>query len=603
MSNEIRDILEQWDDESNGVFVAKNVSVPMKDSDYPVRCNIYQPLHAKRSGSKLPVIMTYGPYGKDIPYSKFNSASFEEVNCNQKSRYSAWETPDPVFWCRQDYAVVRCDERGFGQSPGYLDSMSSDTADSFCQAIEWAAEQPWSTGKVGLLGVSYFAGTQWRAAARSPRGLACIIPWEGMSDYYRDRCRHGGILSDSFIRFWWQRQVITNQYGLPGRAAKEWGDDTIEGDLSDEERKTNRCDQTVDNVTHKFRDEPYYAARDFRLEDIQVPLLSVANLGGIGLHLRGNVHGYMHAGSKFKYLRFIVGRHDLPFYYEKETELQLSFLDAWLKQKDTAGWTQHDKVAPVSLILRKGNVGFNNEVAERAFERREEMEWPISRTVYTRYYLTRNNRLQLGMDNGGSAQLTYPALATIEAQHKLHFLSSSFETATEITGHIVVRLNVSISAAATDLAPWDMDLFVTLRHFDSSGDEISYTGTTGDPVPVVKGWLRCSLRKVHTQHPRHRHYLPHREYFSEDEEPMIVNNIYEVDVEMWPTSVIVSPGNRLLFEVSSGDTGGSGLFLHQDSVDREARRFAGLNHIHFGNGMHNYVQLPIIGNASTGGQL
>ncbi len=85
--------------------------------------------------------------------------------------------------------------------------MSRDTSLCFVDVIEWAASQPWSTGKVGLLGISYYAGSQWRVAARQPKGLACMIPWEGMSDYYRDRCRHGGILSNTFIDFWWNRQV------------------------------------------------------------------------------------------------------------------------------------------------------------------------------------------------------------------------------------------------------------------------------------------------------------------------------------------------------------------------------------------------------------
>src|SRR6187402_3433622 len=83
-------------------------------------------------------------------------------------------------------------------------------------------------------------GSQWRVAALRPKGLAAVIPWEGMSDYYRDRCRHGGILSNKFIDFWWNRQVLSNQYGLPGRRARNWGPDTIEGDLTDEELKQNR---------------------------------------------------------------------------------------------------------------------------------------------------------------------------------------------------------------------------------------------------------------------------------------------------------------------------------------------------------------------------
>jgi putative CocE/NonD family hydrolase len=77
--------------------------------------------------------------------------------------------------------------------------MSRSTSVAFFQVVEWAAEQSWSNRKVGLLGISYYAGSQWRVAARRPKGLAAIVPWEGMSDYYRDRVRHGGILSDKFI--------------------------------------------------------------------------------------------------------------------------------------------------------------------------------------------------------------------------------------------------------------------------------------------------------------------------------------------------------------------------------------------------------------------
>jgi predicted acyl esterase len=108
-----------------------------------------------------------------------------------------------------------------------------------------------------------------------------------MTDYYRDRCRHGGILSDGFIRFWWNRQVITNQYGRAGRAAARWGEDTLEGNLPDDVLAQNRNDQNIDNESNRFMDDDYYASKDFNLEDIEVPLLSVANWGGILLHLRG----------------------------------------------------------------------------------------------------------------------------------------------------------------------------------------------------------------------------------------------------------------------------------------------------------------------------
>lgn len=110
-----------------------------------------------------------------------------------------------------------------------------------------------------------------------------------MTDYYRDRCRHGGILSDSFIRFWWNRQVVTNQYGRAGRAASKWGEDTIEGDLPEDVLIENRNDQNTDNEKNRFLDDEYYSSKSFDLEDIEVPVLSVANWGGILLHLRGIV--------------------------------------------------------------------------------------------------------------------------------------------------------------------------------------------------------------------------------------------------------------------------------------------------------------------------
>lgn len=69
-----------------------------------------------------------------------------------------------------------------------------------------------------------------------------------------------------------------------------WGEDTTEGDLSENELSRNRHDQNVDNENNSFLDDEYYSSKAFNLEDIQVPVLSVANWGGILLHLRGNVY-------------------------------------------------------------------------------------------------------------------------------------------------------------------------------------------------------------------------------------------------------------------------------------------------------------------------
>jgi hypothetical protein len=77
--------------------------------------------------------------------------------------------------------------------------------------------------------------------------------------------------------FWWSRGVVTNQYGRPGKAARNWGPDTIEGDLSEDELLKNRQDQTIDTAKYKFTNEEYYSSKEFDLADIDIPLLSVAN--------------------------------------------------------------------------------------------------------------------------------------------------------------------------------------------------------------------------------------------------------------------------------------------------------------------------------------
>lgn len=503
----------------------------------------------------------------------FNGPSYAEVNSDHKTEHSSWETPTPSYWTKHGYVVVRADETGSGQSPGILNSLSAATIDGFCELIEWASEQNWSNGKVGLLGISYFGATQWQVAARRPKGLAAIVPWEGFSDFYRDATRHGGILSNAGIDAIWKRQIGSNQYGLPGRAARNWGDDTIEGSFSEAELAMNRVHPMEGARKDRFRDGNRFASVNFNLEDIQVPLLSVANWGGIMLHLRGNVQGYIHAGSDFKYLRFIVGRHDLPFYYAEEVEIQRSFLDAFLQGRDLVGWSKKGAIPPVDLILRKGNVGYNDPKAESQFLRRKENEWPIARTHYTPLFLHPDGGLSWSKpmtDQMTRRKVEYQAFGDgDDCRPFVSFTSAEFESETEITGHVVVRLNVSVARCRwQSTTPSDIDLFLSLRHLSSSSDEVFYTGTTGEPAPVTKGFLRVSLRRTNPLHPWHRPWLPHREYLSTDALPVVPNEVYTVDVEMWPTNVIVQRGERLVLDVGASELAGSGLFQHNDPDDR-----------------------------------
>ena len=278
-------------------------------------------------------------------------------------------------------------------------------------------------------------------------------------------------------------------------------------------------------------------------------------------------------------------------------EIQKSFLDAFLKDEDKYGWSIPGKVPPVTITLRQGNVGFNNPAAESAFKKRTELAWPLPDTQYTKYFLTPEKELTVaGRKEIRDVKLTYKALGSIDNFQGFNFQTDPFTEETEITGHIVAHLNVSMTPEVLDDTELekDIDIFLTLRYIDPSGKEVLFTGTAGDGVPLTKGWLRCSMRKVNEEHPRHRSYLPHREYLSTDVDQVKPEDIYAVDVEVWPTNVVVEIGGKLILEVTSGDTQGCGVFQHNSEVDRPKRKFAGQNHIHFGRQMENYIVLPII---------
>ena len=303
----------------------------------------------------------------------------------------------------------------------------------------------------------------------------------------------------------------------------------------------------------------------------------------------------MHAGSELKYLRFATGRHDLPFYTKESVELQKSFLDAFLKDKDNAGW--YTGTAPrIELLVRDGDPGVNNPEAEKSFSKRLEESWPIPRTVYTKYHLGPDQSLSEQQPSTVSAsELSWVAPSGIKEQHKVQFRTKPFERAIEYTGHIVARINVSATAIDSKSSPpSEIDLFVTVRRLNRHDKEVFYTGADGDAVPVCKGWLRVSLRKVNEQSTKHSMWQPYREYRSVDQQPVVPGEVYPVDVELWPTSVVFTAGEVLVFEVSSGDTQGAGRFEHNSTIDRSVDKLQGHNHIHFGNGLENYVLLPVI---------
>jgi predicted acyl esterase len=303
--------------------------------------------------------------------------------------------------------------------------------------------------------------------------------------------------------------------------------------------------------------------------DIQVPLLSAGNWGGAGLHLRGNVEGYVGAGSKNKFLQLHVGDHVGPFYSLEGRLTQKRFLEQWLKGIDT-GITREP---PIRLAIRYG---------QDRYEWRYEKEWPIARTQWTEYFLDAATGSLGTIPPKGENSISFEADPGA-AKTRVTFLTTPFEQTTEITGPVNLKLWVSLSFD-------DADLFAILRKFGPDEKEVTFPGPSpaGNVVAAAYGWLRVSHRKQDLQRSK-----PYRPYHTHDElQKVRPGEIVPVEVEIWPTSVVFEPGDRLVLEIGSKDDDSTGFsFLHTEPRDRIQ---TGTTSIHTGGSFNSHLLLPII---------
>ncbi|MEO7124244.1 MAG: CocE/NonD family hydrolase, partial [Lacisediminihabitans sp.] len=250
----------------------RDVAVAMRDG-VKLRLNLFRPA----GNGPFPVLMSAHPYSKDaLPKKKGRGWSFalqyRIMNQPAPVRFSeltSWEAPDPAWWVAQGYAVINADTRGAGHSEGTGDLLSDQEALDYYDLIEWAAARPWSSGNVGLLGVSYLALSQYKVAALNPPSLKAICPWEGFTDIYRDFCTPGGIAEDGFTRIWLYQ--------------------------------SNRIARLHKNIGVERRDHPlqdaWWQSITPDLASIRVPILVCTSFSDNNVHSIGSMRVFDEAGS------------------------------------------------------------------------------------------------------------------------------------------------------------------------------------------------------------------------------------------------------------------------------------------------------------------
>jgi predicted acyl esterase len=517
----------------------RDVHVPLSDGGYLV-ADVFRPAGA----GSFPTVMTLGPYSKDIHFRDWNP-TYPYDRLPERGPYMHWETVNPEWWVPQGYVVIRVDGRGTGKSPGQVRRLSDEEARDYHDAIEWAGTQLFSNGRVAVMGISYFAMNAWRVAALQPPHLAAIVPWEGAVDNYRDVARHGGIYSNGFTRMW----------------ARNLRDHETQGDA-----KPGASPEGLGGVPPELFDPALYHVPD--LAKIQVPVLSAGNWGGFGLHLRGNVEGFLGVGSAFKLLQIHSGDHVLPFYSLEGRLLQKRFLDHFLLGVDT-GITREPRVR---LAIRR---------SQDRYAWRYENEWPIARTRWTAYFLDASRGALDPEAPPAEATASYTAESGAARERACAtFSTQPFSAETEITGPVQLRLWVSSSDD-------DADLFAIVRKLDAQGREVTFQGSIAPGVPAAYGWLRVSHRKLDPDRS-----TPYRPYHTHDElQKLAPGEVVPVVIEIWPTSVVCEAGERLVLEVAAHDEPRIAPFLHDDPDDRIYARKVTL---HTGGRFDSHLLLPVI---------
>jgi uncharacterized protein len=576
--------LQQRTEIRDGMRIDWDVPITMDDG-LVLRADVFRPV----KDGKFPVILSYGPYAKNLAFQDGYPSAWQrmaekhpDVTAGSSNLYQSWEVVDPEKWVPHDYACVRVDSRGAGCSPGLIDHFSPRETKDFYDCIEWAGVQPWSNGKVGLNGISYYGINQWHVASLQPPHLAAMCIWEGAADWYRDMTHHGGILS-TFWENWYDMQVKTVQYGAGERGKRS----RVHGELvcgpetfSEEELARNRADFGADIVSHPL-DDDYHKARSPKWDKVTTPLFSAANWGGQGLHPRGNFEGFVRAAARQKWLEAHGIEHWTHFYTDYGREQQLRFFDRFLHGKKD-GWAKQPKV-----LLQVRHID--------KFVPRAENEWPLKRTRWTRFYLEPASMTLTTRKPSGLAQLKFAAMGD-----GLTFLTPPLPKETEITGPSALKLFASSSTS-------DADFFVVLRVFTGDLKEIVFQGAIDPHTPVAQGWLRASHRKLDKKLSK-----PYRPYHTHDQkQPLKKRQPVELDIEIWPTSIVVPAGYRMGLSIRGRDyeyggaSGGKlsnfknelkgcGPFLHDDPRDRPPAIFNGITSLHFGRGKMPYLLLPII---------
>lgn len=448
-----------------------------------------------------------------------------------------WYEMGPFRWYveEHDYAFVRADVRGTGRSGGEFGFMNERERRDLYELVEWVAEQPWSTGKIGGIGQSYYAISQWALAAVRPPHLTCLAPYDGCDDVGSSIAHSGGIPSIPFMNAWWTESF---------RPANE-------SPFSGPPRKLP-SDFPYDVAQHDTFDQ-YWKERTF-LDDLaacDIPVYAVGAWSKLDLHTSGVIDGFQritgvkklrlasspNALKEFASIAF-HGQVLLPFY-----DWALKGIETdWLSRPTVEYEIQHDErtrssrtwppaeARVESLFLAMGPTNTVTSLNDgRLVDADDRPEGSTSYSYPDREWVLGPIVMQQGVVDRVKRVLTFtseplPEDLTIAGPSELVLHLASTRTETEV----IVKLAEQLPQSAEQRA----------------------TGAQPDSIVVTKGWLRSGHRDASgAKRPFGATISLNLELL-----PLARNEIHELRVPLMAVAHRFAAGSRIRIEISNADS-------------------------------------------------
>jgi putative CocE/NonD family hydrolase len=347
------------------VTIEQSVRVKMRDG-VSLAADIYRPV----STQKFPVLLQRTPYNR----------MDETQMANELAAHG--------------YIVVVQDTRGRFESGGEFYPFRNESADGF-DTVEWAAALDQSNGKVGMFGGSYVGATQMLAAMAAPPHLMSIFPYVTASEYYDGWTYQNGAWMQWFSSSWTSGLAIDTlrRQTEAAQAPKEWVSTLpLENyPLLKLPQLSSLAPYLRDWMLHE-RDDAYW--QQWRVSD-HYPQMTVMGLHAGGWHdlfLKGSIKNYtgLHQQAATAAARagqrLIVGpwAHaptsplgkvgDVVFGKDAVLDMTATALK-WFDYSLKGSNNEYASGAPIRLFIMGENVW------------RDEQEFPLARTRYTKYYL------------------------------------------------------------------------------------------------------------------------------------------------------------------------------------------------------------------------